>query len=73
MNAFGYSDMDKYKLPDLDFSTPMDPLWKARLTKDKEKAEEADKLWQIQLDKEKLKAEQLCDEVADSYMVGFYV
>ena len=48
-----YTDMDKYKLPDIDFSRPLNGV--DRKTK---------------LAKEQADIDQLCDEVADTYMVG---
>ena len=50
--AFNYTDMDRYKLPDIDFSRPKNGVdRKAKLAK------------------EKADIDQLCDEVADTYMV----
>ena len=52
--AFNYTDMDRYKLPDIDFSRPKNGVdRKAKLAK------------------EKADIDQLCDEVADTYMVRY--
>ena len=51
---FNYTNMDKYKLPDIDFSKP--------LNKGERKA---------RLAKERADIDQLCDEVADTYMVRY--